>query len=134
MSTHRQPDEGRTDGRVVPAYALTGGRTHSNLDLPIESLVTRTDRARRAGAERQLEYRVILAMAERPVSLMEIGAHLGVPVGAARVLVGELAEDGLLTVHAPPSSDGGRPAPALLGRLVKGLVSAERSFRNDHGH
>lgn len=121
MSVHRQPDEERTDGRVVPAYAVTGGRTRSNLDLPIESLVTRTERASRPGVELQLEYRVILAMAERPVSLMELGAHLGVPVGAARVLVGDLADDGLLVVHAPPPADGGRPAPALLSRLVEGL-------------
>lgn len=65
MSTHRQPPEGRTDGRVVPAYALTGGRTRStHLDLPIESLVTATERARRGGgAALQLEHRVIL---ERP--------------------------------------------------------------------
>ncbi|MBC3193809.1 DUF742 domain-containing protein [Pseudonocardia sp. C8] len=121
MSARHEPQDARTDGRVVPAYALTGGRTRSARDLPIESLVTRTDQGRRGGGELQLEHRVILEMAERPVSLMELGARLGVPVGAARVLVGDLAEDGLLVVHAPPPSDGGRPAPALLSRLVEGL-------------
>ncbi|MDQ4116647.1 MAG: DUF742 domain-containing protein [Actinomycetota bacterium] len=121
MSADHESDESRTDGRVVPAYALTGGRTRTRVDLPIESLVTRTERARRAGGELQLEYRTILAMAERPVSLMEIGAHLGVPVGAARVLVADLAEDGLLAVQAPPPSERGRPVPALLSRLVEGL-------------
>jgi Protein of unknown function (DUF742) len=112
----------RSTGRVVPAYAFTAGRTRSaTADLPIASLVTATDRGRGADDRMQLEYRAILSAAVRPVSLWEVAAHLDVPVGVARVLVGDLAEDGYLTVHAPPPTDDGSPAPELLSRLLEGL-------------
>ena len=55
---------------------------------------------------------MIVEMAVRPVSLVEIGAALGVPFGVARVLVSDLADAGYLVVHEPPaaSPDGG-PTP-----------------------
>jgi hypothetical protein len=108
------------DGRVVPVYAVTGGRTRSaGRDLPVESLVTATDRW---AGDLQKEYRVIIDTAVSPVSLVEIGALLQVPVGVARVLVSDLADAGYLVVHAPAPSDAtGRPTPAVLTRLLEGL-------------
>jgi hypothetical protein len=118
--THYGPDDGCTrDGRVVPVYAVTGGRTRSTKrDLPIESLVTATDRP---SAELEPEYRTIVRMAAGPVSLVEIGAALGVPVGVARVLVGDLAASGHLVLHAPPPTSDGNPTPEILTRLLEGL-------------
>ena len=108
------------DGRVVPVYAVTGGRTRSaGRDLPVESVVTATDRW---AGDLQKEYRVIIDMAVRPVSLVEIGAELRVPVGVARVLVSDLADAGYLVVHAPPpSTAAGGPTPETLTRLLEGL-------------
>jgi Protein of unknown function (DUF742) len=112
--------QGCDAGRVVPVYAVTGGRTRSaGHDLPIESLVTATERR---SDDLQREYRVIIDLATRPVSLVEIGAGLGVPVGVARVLVSDLADAGYLVVHAPPPSTcAGSPPPAILTRLLEGL-------------
>jgi hypothetical protein len=109
-------------GRVVPVYAVTGGRTRSaGRDLPVESLVTVTDGAARV-TDLQKEYRVIIDMAERPVSLVEIGAILRVPVGVARVLVSDLAAAGYLTVHLPQSTGAaGGPGAEVLSRLLEGL-------------
>jgi hypothetical protein len=111
-------------GRVVPVFAVTGGRTRSTgADLAIESLVTLTEQAS-LGGDLQMEYRIIVQLAVRPVSLVEIGAALRVPVGVARVLVSDLAEAGYLEVHAPPAAaDGARggPAPEILERLLEGL-------------
>ena len=48
----------------------------------------------------------------RPISIVEIGASLGVPVGVARVLVSDLANAKYLVVHLPPADDataGPRP-------------------------
>jgi hypothetical protein len=110
-------------GRIVPVYAVTGGRTHSSgPDLPLECLVTATDRAADLG-DCQPEYRVIVRMAEKPLTLIEIGAGLGVPVGVARVLVGDLADAGYLTVHSAPAAPDGRPNPELLERLLDGLLA-----------
>jgi hypothetical protein len=111
-------------GRVVPVFAVTGGRTRSTgTDLPIESLVTLTDQAS-LGGDLQMEYRIIVQLAVRPVSLVEIGAALRVPVGVARVLVSDLAEAGYLEVHLPQAAadgTGGGPAPEILERLLEGL-------------
>jgi hypothetical protein len=108
------------NGRVVPVYAVTGGRTRgTGRDLPVESLFTATDRWT-AGLEK--EYRLIVDMATRPVSVVEVGAWLGVPFGVARVLVADLADAGYLDVHMPPATEpGGTPHPDHLIRLLEGL-------------
>jgi Protein of unknown function (DUF742) len=107
-------------GRVVPVYAVTGGRTRSDsAELPMESLVMAT-----AGPTdgMQAEYQQILEMADRPVSLVEIGSALQIPVGVARVLVSDLAGAGYVAVHRPEATKGdGRPHPAVLERLLEGL-------------
>ena len=115
-------------GRVVPVFAVTRGRTRSTAaDLAIESLVTLTDEASLEASlsgDLQMEYRTIVQLAVRPVSLVEIGAALQVPVAVARVLVSDLAEAGYLEVHAPPATTEGTatgPAPELLERLLEGL-------------
>lgn len=112
------------DGRVVPVYAVTGGRTRSaGRDLPLETLVSAT--GHNAGLRNsQPEYTTIVEMAEVPVSVVEVGAGLGVPVGVARVLVSDLADAGYLVVHeAPATTAEGRPDPALLERLLEGLLA-----------
>lgn len=122
MNGHDPSRTGGSAGRVVPVYAVTGGRTRSGRgDLPVESLVTLTGRAAQ-DTELQMEYRMIVDLADRPVSLVEIGAALRIPVGVARVLVSDLAEAGYLTVHTPlPTSVDGRPGPDILERLLEGL-------------
>jgi hypothetical protein len=115
---------GPQGGRVVPVYALTGGRTRSTTagqDMPVETLVTATE-AGVFAADLQLEYRSTVELAASPVSIVEIGASLGVPVGVARVLVSDLVNAKYLVVHLPPgSSTGSGPAPEILERLLEGL-------------
>jgi Protein of unknown function (DUF742) len=115
-------DSARRGGRVVPVYALTGGRTRSTAgeDMPVETLVTATD-AGVFAADLQLEYRSTVELAASPVSIVEIGASLGVPVGVARVLVSDLVNAKYLVVHLPPSTDGNGPAAEILERLLDGL-------------
>jgi Protein of unknown function (DUF742) len=119
------PDEGGHVDRVVPVYAFTGGRTRAvGRDLPLEAVATATGRAFTSGASLQMESRVIVEMCARPKSLAEIGAALKVPVGVARVLVGDLANGGYLEVHLPRITDcDGGPGHVILGRLLDGLRS-----------
>ena len=111
-------------GRVVPVYAVTGGRTRANdgPDMPVEALVTTTE-AGVFAMDLQLEYRMTVELAATPVSIVEIGASLGVPVGVARVLVSDLVNAKYLVVHLPPepTTADGSLAPEILERLLEGL-------------
>jgi Protein of unknown function (DUF742) len=111
------------DDRVVPVYAFTRGRTRpTGRDLPLEAVVTAVKTGARHGALLQTESLAIVTMCSRPLSLAEIGAALRVPVGVARVLVGDLVNAGYLVAHLPQHTthDGG-PTQAILGRLLDGL-------------
>jgi hypothetical protein len=119
------PDERGHVDRVVPVYAVTRGRTRAaGQELPLEAVVTATGLSFTSGPSPQMESRAIIEMCARPKSLAEIGAALKVPVGVARVLVGDLANGGYLDVHLPQTADGdGGPGHVILGRLLDGLRS-----------
>jgi hypothetical protein len=113
------PDEGP---RVVPVYALTGGRTRSaGRDLPWEALVMTTEAGLAALSRLRFEQARIVTVCRVPVSVAEVAVHLDVPVGVARVLVSDLCADGLLVVHAPTLTSRGRPGTEVLERLLTGL-------------
>jgi hypothetical protein len=109
--------------RVVPAYALTQGRTRSaGSALAIETLVTASEFAARHEASLQMESQTIVALAAQAISVAEIGAALHVPIGVAKVLVSDLAEAGYLIVSPPLGVDeNGRPSRQILERLLDGL-------------
>ena len=109
--------ESRGSPRSARDHAATEEPRH---DLPLESVVTATERA---GRTRDLdpEHRAVVELARRPVSLAEIGAALTVPMAVVRWLVGQLDDRGLLHVHRPPTFAGGRPTAEVLARLVEGL-------------
>ena len=117
------PDQRGHGDRVVPVYAFTGGRTRAaGQELPLEAVVTTTGQSLTSGGSLQMESRAIVELCARPKSLAEVGAALRVPVGVARVLVGDLANDGYLEVHLPRTADGdGGPGHEILGRLLDGL-------------
>jgi Protein of unknown function (DUF742) len=125
QASHLQDPYPQGGSRVVPVYAFTRGRTRSGgEELPIEALVTATDVAMRRERDPslQVEWRTIIAMCTRPTSVAEIGIGLRVPITVAKVLVGDLANAGYLTVHRPRSADSDSgPGQAILGRLIDGL-------------
>jgi ABC-type taurine transport system ATPase subunit len=111
-------------GRVVPAYALTRGRTQSvGGDLPLETLVTATEFGLQWVGSLQVERREIVQRSTVPISVAELAAHLHIPLGTARVLVGDLASSGHLTIHRPLRTVDTRPDRVILERLLDGLRS-----------
>jgi hypothetical protein len=104
-------EESVEEARVVRPYALTRGRTRpGRSDLPLEALVRvvagATDPV--GTAERR---RILDLTREQILSVAELSAHLSLPLGVVRVLVGDLADEGLVVVHmgsptaAPPAAN-----------------------------
>jgi hypothetical protein len=119
MSTEDQRDSRQEPGRLVRPYAMTGGRTRpAHDDLELETLVSTT--ALGETVTLSLERRSIALLCRDILSVAEISARLDLPLGVARVLVGDMAEEGLVTVHRP-ASVGDRPDLALLERVLYGL-------------
>ncbi len=82
----------------VRPYTVTGGRTRSSRgELPIETLV---EALVPPADGRTSEERDILALAANGYSsIVELSAHMRLPLGVVRVLVGDLEESGLLYIH-----------------------------------
>lgn len=116
-----QQDDGFGRRLRVRPYALTGGRTRSGADLPFETLVKVSKLGQSATPRLALERKKIAQMCASAISIAEISAHLAVPIGVARVLVGDMTEEGLLTTYKPDTSAGERPSIQLLERVLDGL-------------
>lgn len=108
-------------GPVVRPYAVTGGRTRPNKgSLELVALVATTAHGRVAAGSLDQEQRAIATLCQRLQSIVEISARLNIPVGVVRVLVGDMLEIGLVTVHRP-SRPTNRPDQALIERVLDGL-------------
>lgn len=97
-------NETTDDARSVRPYALTRGRTRAGTrDLPLEALVRGVAGA--TDAAPSPERRRILELSTASIlSVAELSAHMSLPLGVVRVLVGDLADEGLVVVHTGSSS------------------------------
>jgi hypothetical protein len=114
-------DDTQGSASIVRAYAWTGGRTRSHYNFEIETLVTTTGRGHLPTAVTQADHRAVIALCWEPKSVAEIAALLSVPLGVAKVLLSDMAEQGLISVHQTATSDGDSPDYALLERVLSGL-------------
>jgi hypothetical protein len=106
---------------IVRPYTRTGGRTRISIDLPLEALIVTTPMGRRSDSFAQPETREIALLCHDVRSVAEVAALIGVPLGVARVLIADLAETGVVTVHKSVPSGDGEPDLALLERVLSGL-------------
>ena len=105
----------------VRPYARTRGRTRSDFDLPIEALVTTTNGATSGDAQLNPEHRPIAELCVQVQSVAEVAARLALPLGVARVLLGDMARIGLVSVHTTAGDETGQPEVALLEKVLSGL-------------
>ncbi|MEV6106540.1 DUF742 domain-containing protein [Streptomyces sp. NPDC051940] len=112
----------RAQSRLVRPYAMTGGRTRPRYQLAIEALVQTTADSGRLQSQLP-EHQRICQLCYEIKSVAEISALLTMPLGVARILVADLAEAGLVTIHQPggDESAGGQPDVTLLERVLSGL-------------
>jgi len=109
-------------GPIVRLYAITGGRTEAPAgDFTLSTTVQRVPGAV-PGSELSLAESTIVQLAERPVSVSEIAARLGLPLGPVRVILADLRDARLVTV--PCARDAAeRPSLSLLQQVLSGLNS-----------
>jgi Protein of unknown function (DUF742) len=107
------------ESAAVRPYALTGGRTRGNgVLLPIEALV-------RANHGPQLTLtgeraRIVERVSGQYLSIAELSAHLRLPVGVVRVLVADLADEGLVGVAGAQSQQHN---PAATLRVLESVLN-----------
>lgn len=107
---------------LVRPYSRTGGRTRSTLDLAIEALVSTSDLGRARNNQLDGTHQPIAELCAQSRSVAEVAALLRIPLGVARVLLGDMAGLGLVIVHKTSDADapGGVPI-SLMERVLAGL-------------
>jgi hypothetical protein len=125
MSGAGADEGGRTWSRHYRRpYTVTGGRTRpAHNELELETLVQTV-----TGIDEQLaglgrEQRSIAALCREAVSVAEISGRLDLLLGVTRVIVGDMALEGLVLLYRPKAtvSDADLPPVELLERVLDGL-------------
>jgi hypothetical protein len=108
-------------GSLVRPYARTRGRTRTDYDLAIETLVTTSERGRAQATQSRPEHRSISELCTEARSVAEVAAHLRLPLGVVRVLIGDMADSGQVLIHDSGMVVGDRPSMEFLERVLSGL-------------
>ncbi|GII75020.1 hypothetical protein Sru01_00020 [Sphaerisporangium rufum] len=112
--------DGSEDEPLFRPYAVTGGRTEPGYHLAMETLVSS---APIMGDDLSLltaEQEAIIVLCRSVRSVAEVSALLRVPLGVARVLIADMADEGLVRLHSPQLEQG-KPDNDLLERVLSGL-------------
>ena len=115
---YRMP-ESRGSALVRP-YAVTGGRTKPRTQLQIEAMVAASHYEARDLSVLSPECQAILGFCRDWRSVAEVSAVLRMPLGVARVLIADMAGEGLVRIHQIDHAQG-RPDINLLERVLSGL-------------
>jgi len=113
---------GDAEANLVRPYTLTAGRTDTSVELPVEAPIRALPSAHdQHWPSGDVRGRICELCADKP-SVAEISALLDLPLGVARVLVGDLVTEGYLRVETSltdrSTSDERR---SLIGRTLRGL-------------
>lgn len=112
----------RNEPSLVRPYTLTAGRTSASISVPLEAPIEPDESVdEHRWLPNDVREDIVKLCATRP-SVAEIAARLNLPLGVARVLVGDLVQDGHLRVLT--TLDDSSPVEErreLIGRTLRGL-------------
>jgi hypothetical protein len=119
-----QPSEGewldQDAGPVVRPYALTGGLTRpSGQRFDLLDMVGVIRHAAQDMPHLPPEQAEVLERCQIPAPLVDLAADMNLPVGVIRILVSDLRERGLVTIHRARSAAVGDLK--ILQEVVDGL-------------
>ncbi len=108
-------------GPVVRPYALTRGRTRPTGErLDLIAIISAVRGARPDPVGLDPEHLSLLRLCRLPTSVADLAADLDLPVGVVRILLSDLRERSLISVHnpIPPAR---LPDVRILQEVVDGL-------------
>ena len=87
-------------GPVARPYTLTGGRTRPTgpTRLDLVDVVIATGQQVTSVLAVGPEHQQILHLCRRPMAVVDLASDIGLPLGVIRVLLGDLAQQGMITV------------------------------------
>ena len=107
---------------LVRPYTLTAGRTEARFHLPLEAPIGKPATSKPPRWPGNDVRGQILTMSADLPSVAEIAAGLALPLGVARVLIGDLVTQGYLQVHTTlGDSATNDERRELIGRTLRGL-------------
>ena len=112
-------DDGSQVARIRP-YILTGGRTRPKVELPMEATLLLEHGARNRSWPSAAMAQITEVCDRRSVA--EVSALTKMPLGVVRVLLGDLVENGFVTVQATINAHSSRDERRdLIERTLRGL-------------
>jgi Protein of unknown function (DUF742) len=114
------PDLSDAEDFLVRPYAVTGGRTEPRYQLEIEAMVAVAHYQDRDLSVLSPECQAILGLGGGWRSVAEISAVLQIPLGVVRILIADMAVEGLVRINQLDHAQG-RPDRNLLERVLSGL-------------
>jgi hypothetical protein len=105
---------------LVRPYAVTGGRTRPRTQLAIEAMVAAAHYEARDLSALSPECQAILGFCRDWRSVAEVSAVLRMPLGVARILIADMAMEGLVRIQQLDHPEG-RTDVQLLERVLSGL-------------
>jgi hypothetical protein len=113
----------REAGPVVRPYAVTKGRTQPRGEQPfgLIDVVLATGERPPAHFRPGPEHRRILSLCRRPTPIADVIFEVDLPIGVVRVLLGDLAGEGMIRVIFTQSEPG--TEQRLLRMVLDGLES-----------
>jgi hypothetical protein len=107
------------DDPLVRPYAVTGGRTRAGtvgLDLITLVVAMRTP----AEVDLQPEYARALEVCQQPMSVVEVAAHVNLPLQVVKIMLSDLITQGLVIFRsATPTNEG--PSQHVLQAVLDGI-------------
>jgi hypothetical protein len=87
----------------------------------LETLISTSDLGRDDALLNQVEYRAVGTLCRHPHSVAEVAAKLSVPLGVAKVILSDMAELGLISIHRTFADDDIAAHLVLMERVLSGL-------------
>ena len=116
------PERSTREADLVRPYTLTAGRTDTTVELPIEAPIQTLQSALSHHWPTGDVRGRICQMCTCSPSVAEISANLDLPLGVARVLVGDLVTSGYLRVQTTLTDrSSAEERRDLIGRTLRGL-------------